>query len=177
MFRNLLSIVAVIALALPACAQELNGSPLKVDLSDVVEQGIAAPVDGITSAGQPDEAALQVFADSGYVAVIDLRTERENRGFQQAAVVEALGMEYVSLPVSGSEGINFENATALAELIAKYDEPVLVHCGSANRVGALLALDKARQGADSEEAIEYGKKAGMTRLEGRVREVLEDTRK
>ena len=46
---------------------------LKVDLDQVVELGTVSPVNGVTSAGQPDEAALQVFADVGYVAVIDIR--------------------------------------------------------------------------------------------------------
>ena len=34
--------------------------------------------DGITAAGQPDKAALEVFADSGYATVIDMRAEDED---------------------------------------------------------------------------------------------------
>jgi hypothetical protein len=55
-------------------------STLKVDLDAVVESGTVKPVDGVTTAGQPDEAAFQVFADNGYVAVIDIRTAGEDRG-------------------------------------------------------------------------------------------------
>ena len=176
-FRALLALLACAALALPACADnaaESEAARVKADLGTVLEQGIATPVDGILSAGQPDEETLQVFADSGFVAVVDLRTDRESRGMDdEAAVVEALGMEYISLPIDGAAAINFENSAALAEVLAGFDEPVLVHCGSANRVGALLALGKAQEGAAPEEAIAYGKSAGMTRLESRVREVLE----
>ena len=50
---------------------------------------------------------------------------------------------------------------------------MLVHCGSANRVGALLALGKVQAGSDADEAIAFGKSAGMRGLEKRVREVLE----
>jgi len=57
-------------------------------------------------------------------------------------------------------------------LIAEADGPVLVHCGSANRVGALLALRKSMAGADDEAALEYGRKGGMTSLEPRVKEAL-----
>ena len=57
-----------------AYAGEPAESPLKVDLDKVVEQGEVSPVDGITASGQPDEAAFSVFANSGYVAVIDMRT-------------------------------------------------------------------------------------------------------
>ncbi|MDH3482305.1 MAG: protein tyrosine phosphatase family protein [Gammaproteobacteria bacterium] len=161
-------------LALSACAGDIEAtpaSPLKVDLENVVADGVVRPVDGITSAGQPDEAAFGIFADSGYAAVIDLRTDGEDRGLDEKAVVEGLGMDYVSLPI-GSDGISFENARALDELLKAYDKPVLVHCASANRVGALLALRASLGGADDETAMQLGRQGGMTRLEPKVREIL-----
>jgi protein tyrosine phosphatase (PTP) superfamily phosphohydrolase (DUF442 family) len=54
-----------------------------------------------------------------------------------------------------------------------YDEPVLVHCASANRVGALFALSTYRETGDFDKALEAGREAGLTRLEGTVRKVLE----
>jgi len=60
----------------------------------------------------------------------------------------------------------------LDELIAAANGPVLIHCGSGNRVGALLALRESLAGADDEAAIEYGKEGGLTGLEDRVRDVL-----
>ena len=147
---------------------------LMVEIDDVVEAGAVKPVDGVTSAGQPTEEALQVFSDSGYVAVIDLRGESEDRGMEdQQAVVEELGMDYVALPISGREMLSFENAERLDSLLEQYDGPVLVHCGSGNRVGALLALRESLNGASDEEALEYGREGGLTRLEGIVREQLE----
>lgn len=159
---------------LSACAGGIEvaaASPLKVDLKQVVETGVVQPVDGLTSAGQPDAAAFKVFADNGYVAVIDLRTAREARGLDEQAVVEGLGMDYVPMPI-GSDGISFANAMELDRLISSYNDPVLVHCGSANRVGALLALRASRQGAGDEAAVEIGKTGGLTKLEPKVREVL-----
>ncbi len=138
--------------------------PLKVDLNLVVADGSVVPSDGMTTAGQPDETALKVFADSGYAAVIDLRTEGEDRGMDEKAVVEGLGMKYELLPITRSD-ITYESAAALDELLASYDEPVLLHCGSANRVGALLALRASASGADDEAAIEAGKRAGLTSAE------------
>jgi uncharacterized protein (TIGR01244 family) len=148
-------------------------STLKVDLDAVVESGTVKPVDGVTTAGQPDEAAFQVFADNGYVAVIDIRTAGEDRGVDEAAVVQGLGMDYIQMPVGGRDGITFENAEKLNGLIDMYDEPVLVHCGSANRVGALFALSEFSETGDLDKALEAGRAAGLTRLEGTVREVLE----
>lgn len=163
-------------LAVSACAGEIDvapASPLKVDLNDVVETGVVRPVDGITAAGQPDEAALAVFANNGYVAVVDLRTAGEDRGLDEKAVIDGLGMEYVTLPI-GRDGISFENARALDALLRGYDKPVLVHCASGNRVGALLALRASLNGADDATAMELGKQGGLTRLEPQVREILNE---
>ena len=145
---------------------------LKVDLDQVVELGTVSAVDGVTSSGQPSEAALEVFADAGYVAVIDLRRPDEDRGFDQASFVDELGMYYVPLPIAGRDAVNFDNARKLDEALAQFDGPVLVHCAAGNRVGAMLALRANLNGASEEAALEYGKEAGLTKLEGTVRERL-----
>ena len=147
-------------------------SRLTVDLDAVAELKQVHPVDGVTTAGQPDEASLKVFADSGYVAVIDLRTEGEDRGLDEPAAVEALGMDYINLPI-GRDGITYANAKVLKDAIASYDEPVLVHCGSSNRVGALFALQAFSETGDVDVALEAGRAAGMTRMEDTVRAVIE----
>lgn len=148
-------------------------SSLKVDLDAVTKLGVVNAVDGVTTAGQPDEEGFKVFAEMGYAAVIDLRTAGENRGLDEPSVVEGLGMDYINLPI-GRDGITFANAKALEDAIASYDEPVLVHCGSANRVGALFALSEYAKSEDLEKALEAGRAAGLTRMEGTVRKVLSE---
>ena len=167
-----------VALAFGAVADETDLGPvtsLKVDLEQVVELGTVSAVDGITSAGQPDEAALEVFADSGYATVIDLRGAGEDRGFDEAAVVDELGLHYVTLPIEGKDAISFDNARKLDELLEEYPGPVLVHCGSGNRVGALLALRSSLDGADDESAMEQGRKGGLTGLDSVVGERLAES--
>jgi len=171
--RKLVSALLVTVLALPLFAGE-GGPSVLVDLDQVRKEGTVAPVDGISSAGQPDEAALQVFADSGYTVVIDMRGTDEDRGVENfAGVVEGTGMSYVPFPIESQDEISFDNANKLDALLQEADGPVLIHCASGNRVGALLALRKSLSGASDEEALAYGKDAGMTRLEPVVRKVLE----
>ncbi|MDR5880476.1 hypothetical protein [Caballeronia sp. LZ032] len=51
--------------------------------------------------------------------------------------------------------------------------PVIVHCGSGNRVGALFALRAAWvKGVDVPKAIEIGRQHGLTKLEDDVRRIL-----
>lgn len=127
------------------------------------------PADGITAAGQPDETRLRELADDGYAAIIDLRSAGENRGLDEDTIVEDLGMDYVALPIAGRDAISFENAKKLDLILSNYDEPVLVHCGSSNRVGALLALREKLNGAADDDALAFGKSAGMTSLESTVK--------
>jgi uncharacterized protein (TIGR01244 family) len=137
-----------------------------VEIASIIERGHVQPVDGITAAGQPDVAALKVFADSGYVAIVDMRGPDEDRGMDdEKGVVEGLGLEYVAFPITSEEELTFDRARELDELIQTYDGPVLVHCASSNRVGAMLALRHSLNGASDEEALEHGKKGGLTRLE------------
>ena len=170
-----ISAMVVIGLALGVAADETDFGPvssLKVDLGKVVELGTVSPVNGITSAGQPSEAALEVFADSGYATIIDLRGEGEDRGFDEAAVVEELGLHYVTLPIANGGEITFDNARKLDKLLQEYPGPVLVHCASGNRVGALLALRASLGGAADDKALALGREGGLTSLEGAVQERL-----
>ena len=170
-----ISALAVLLLAFGAMADEPDLAPvssLTVDLERVVELGTVSPVDGITSAGQPDKAALEVFADSGYATVIDMRGRDEDRGFEEAAFVEELGLHYVAFPIESEDDVSFAKARQLDELLRENPGPILVHCASGNRVGALLALRASLNGADDEDALRLGRDGGLTRLEVVVRERL-----
>jgi uncharacterized protein (TIGR01244 family) len=166
-----LFLVMLVAASSPACGGDEAATTLLADLGAIVKSGKVEPVDGLTTAGQPDEAAFRVFAQNGYRVVIDLRTEGEDRGLDEPAVVEALGMEYISMPIDGPD-INFEKARELDELLDSYDEPVLLHCASSNRVGALLALNTFAETGDADLAIEKGRTAGMRSLEPLVRGLI-----
>ncbi len=174
MIDRMVVLVAATLFSVAAFSGDKIISPdLKVDLDVIVDSGAVQPVGGVSAAGQPDPAALEVFAKSGYTTVIDLRGVQENRGFDEPAVVESLGMRYVPFPITGLEAISYENAVKLDELIATSDGPVLVHCGSSNRVGALFALSKRLKGADVDEAMSYGVEAGLTSLAAPVQDLLD----
>jgi len=78
--RNLLLLVVMTVLSATACLEESKPEPrlrteatLMVDLETVVRVGNVVPVAGVTTAGQPDAAALGIFAEQGYKTVIDIR--------------------------------------------------------------------------------------------------------
>ena len=129
---------------------------------------------GILSGGQPTYDQLKQVQHSGFKTVINLRPVSETGGDAEALAVRGLGMKYVNIPIAGAAGITVENSRLLVSALAPADYPVLVHCASGNRVGALFALDAAlRANLPVEGAINIGKLAGMTRLEGTVRSGIE----
>jgi uncharacterized protein (TIGR01244 family) len=134
--------------------------------------GRAEPLPGVVTSGQPDPESIGELADAGYVAVIDLRGVDEERGFDERAVVEAAGMRYISLPVSGAPDVTFENATLLDGILGDVDGPVLLHCASGNRVGALLSLRAHMRGASPAAALELGTDAGLSSLSDTVKALI-----
>ncbi len=148
----------LLALALPVWAGELP---------------YARPQPQLYTAGQPSAAQLQQAAKAGVTTVIDLRQPDEDRGFDETATAERLGLRYVRIPVAGAAGLSQANARALRTTLAQSTGPVLLHCASGNRAGALLALLQAQDGASVEQALELGRRAGMTSLEAPTRVLLE----
>lgn len=148
-----------------------------ISIDDMVSGEATLPESGAVSTAQPNAAALRVASDAGFVAVIDLRGSSEDRGLDEKAEVEALGMTYMSLPIVGNAAINYANAAELDRLLTQVDGPVLLHCGSGNRVGALFALREKMHGASDEQALETGRAAGMVnpQLESVVIERLADS--
>jgi len=163
----------LLGLSLVSVVVAEDSMKILVNINAVTESDELHPVDGLTAAGQPNERQFELVAEAGYEAVIDLRGADENRGLDEAAILARLGLDYVELPVSSPDSISMENAAKLDAILSNYDGPVLLHCGSGNRVGALLALRASLRGADDEAALAYGKSAGLTGLEPLVRSRLE----
>lgn len=133
------------------------------------------PESGMLTGGQPTAAQLEQAAAAGFRTVINLRADGEDGELAgEAAIVADLGMRYVRIPMSGPADLTEANARLLAETLdAEGAGPILFHCASGNRVGALLALKAAVvDGVPAEQALALGKTAGLTRLEARTREML-----
>lgn len=116
-----------------------------------------------TSAGQPSEAQLQAASDNGVRTVVNLRPAGEFKDYDEAALAADLGLRYVHIPVAGPEDLTTENAEHLHRALAREDDrPVIVHCGSGNRVGALVAYrERHILGRDKETAVQKGLDAGL----------------
>lgn len=125
--------------------------------------------------GQPkSKSALEHLQQQGLAVVVNLRTPKEMESQDhplpnEKAIVESLGMQYVSLPSGGSEHpYSFETVTRLAEIIDATEGRVLLHCASGRRASHLwVAYLVKHKGLSLDDAIELGKQAnfGSTPLE------------
>lgn len=136
---------------------------------------ILVVADDLYSAAQPTEAEFAALASKGVRTIINLRHPSEATDFDEATAVAAAGMRYVAIPIAGSQDLTRETVARFSQELAKAQTcgPVLVHCASANRVGALIALEHAwEQGLTVDTALTAGRAAGLAGLEPAVIEHL-----
>lgn len=128
------------------------------------------------AAGQIRPEDVPRLRGAGVRRVIDLTTASETPAFDERAAVEQAGMSYASLPVEGAGGLTLANVQAFDTLLVEAgDTPTLVHCGSGNRVGALIALRAAWvQGASPEQALAEGERWGLSGLRDTVAKRIAD---
>lgn len=124
--------------------------------------------------GQPSRECQEAARAAGYHTVVNLRPAGEFEDFDEACVVRELGIDYVHIPVTGAGSLNAEAVASLDAVLAdQRRRPVLIHCASGNRVGALIAIHACRtRGLGAAEALACGEAAGLTALHDAVRQKL-----
>lgn len=130
------------------------------------------PFADVATAGQPSPEQLRAAKAHGLRRIVNLRPHSEPIGFDEAAVAAELGIDYVNIPVAGPGDLSADKARALDAALRDAGGPVLVHCASSNRVGALFALRAQQQGQSAEAALEVGRAAGLRAMEPVVRQLL-----
>jgi uncharacterized protein (TIGR01244 family) len=160
-----------VAILLLVAALAAAGPPPSVDPSQIPAYRLLG--EGLAVAGQPSDEALARLGEMGFRTVVNLRTEKEGAAGQRA-VVEAQGLRYVWIPVT-PESFSLADVEAVEGVLAdSAAAPVLLHCSSSNRVGAVWAVIQARKGKDPDAAVAAGRGAGLHSppMEEAVRRVL-----
>lgn len=126
----------------------------------------------IGTGGVIDPAGFGVLSALGFKTIVNLNTAEEGATAEEA-LATASGLAYISVPVP-TKAPTSEQIAELGKIFndaSKY--PILVHCESSNRVGAMWALYRAATGVPAEIAVQEGRTVGLkTSREGAVREQL-----
>ncbi len=118
--------------------------------------------DQITVAGQIAPEQFEAAAQQGFKSVLNLRAPEEE-GYmpdeQQRA--EAAGLRYANIPVKKEE-ISDELTSNVLKEIDELPKPILVHCASGMRAGAMAFMHMAtREGMSAEEAMSRAQESGF----------------
>jgi uncharacterized protein (TIGR01244 family) len=114
----------------------------------------------LAAGGSLSAEAMRELKAMGFQTVVDLRTEAEGT-LQEKAAVEALGLRYVSVPISPAT-FTLDDAKAVANVLADpASGPVLLHCASSNRVGAVYGVVQRLEGKTLAEAEAAAREAGL----------------
>jgi uncharacterized protein (TIGR01244 family) len=134
------------------------------------------PLDGVLTGGQPTADQIKQAAATGFKAVVNLRTDNELPDpAQELTWVEGAGMKYFHIPISVPEDLTPQKAEVLVDVLSRPENyPLIIHCKSGNRVGAMFALKAFHiDEKEIEEALLIGKMAGLTKLTPTVKKILE----
>lgn len=166
-----LLVAAVLAIGCSGNSKSEPSYPTLEPSAQLVPIPNAVLFDGMLLGGTPSRENLEQAKQLGYKTVINLRSRSGVE--EERQIVEELGMTFVHLPVRVPEGLNGETARALTEILKSHEGFFIVHCKEGERAAALMALRAACvEGKSSEEALAVGRRAGLRKLENKLREAL-----
>lgn len=126
-------------------------------------------------AGQPSAEDFALAKAQGVKTVFNLRRAGEQAGFDEQAHANALGLTYVNLPIGGPSDLTDEVFQRAREILSNAERPLLVHCASANRVGAVYVPWRVLDGGVTlEQALSEAHEIGLKspELEAKAREYV-----
>ena len=139
-----LTLLAVAAMSLP-----LLGQVQKKEIAGIVNYSRVDATVGC--GGRVTPAAMSALKSEGYVSVINLRQASEPEADIDGgrAAAQAAGLKYIHLPFNAAAPDPQVVDSFLSAVAEKSNQPVFIHCGSANRVGGLWMIKRAlRDGWD-----------------------------
>ena len=97
--------------------------------------------------GAVEPAAMAALKAEGFVSVINLRLANEPGADVEAgrAAAQSAGLKYIHLPFNIAMPDTKVVDSFLAAVADRNNQPVFIHCGSANRVGGMWMIKRALQ--------------------------------
>ena len=119
----------------------------------------------VACGGATDPSAMAALRRDGFASVINLRLTSEEGANVEAgrAAAQAAGLKYIHLPFNGASPDPAVVDSFLAAVADRSNQPVYIHCGSANRVGSFWMIKRALQDEwPVEKAREEAQAIGLT---------------
>jgi len=127
----------------PVLGQKIQNAPSNA----VIDNSVPIPhfgrvADFYYRGGQPDDNGLKILAAKGVHTIVDLRGEDKKRGDHERETAEALGMQYISLPLSPIHAPSDEQVEKFLSIVhTASNQPIFVHCRrGSDRTGVMTAI-------------------------------------
>ncbi|HAO59362.1 MAG TPA: serine/threonine protein phosphatase [Psychrobacter sp.] len=149
--------------------QEQEAASLQESLEQILDNAKFPDANTVVT-GKLSPEKIAKIAEAGIEHIINLQPDSE-LSFDEKSAVEAAGIHYTHLPISGADDLKQVNLLEFDKALrAHHGKKTLLHCGSGNRVGACMALRAGwLRGRKMDTAMERGKQHGLTGLEEEVR--------
>lgn len=158
-----LAIVVVIAAAIALAGAPATAQVKKADVPGIINFSTVDATAGFGGATQP--AAMAVLRKDGFESVINLRLAAEQGADIDAsrAAARAAGLKYIHLPFDAANPDPHLVDNFLAAVEDKANQPVYIHCKSANRVATLWMIKRVlKDGWGIDKASEEATAIGLT---------------
>lgn len=171
----LFSSLALVRFAVAEDKPAKSEKPKKLEPAKCGEVKQLHVFDGIYLAGQPSAGDFKEFKTRGVKSVLNLRTKDE-MDFDEAQTLKSLGIEYHHVPIASPDSLTDENFDKLRKLLnEKQQRPMVLHCASANRVGAVWLAHRVLDGGLTyDAALTEAKTVGLKApgLEAKAKEYI-----
>ena len=158
----MLKSLTVLCLVMPFAAAAAMAQVQKKEIAGIVNY---SRVDAsVGCGGRVSPEAMNALKAEGYVSVINLRQATETGADIDAGrtAAQGAGLKYIHLPFNAAAPDSKVVDTFLAAVADKSNQPVFIHCGSANRVGGLWMIKRAlRDGWPIEKAQAEAETIGL----------------
>lgn len=123
----------------------------------------------VGTGGFIDPTGIPMLKMLGFKTVVSLLKPDEGAP-NEGELVQKAGMKYIHIPVP-TTAPTADQVAEFAKIVENPENyPILLHCESSNRVGAMWALYRASKGVPVEIAVEEGRQVGLkTSREKQVR--------
>ena len=129
-----------------------------------MEHTIRMGDDYVIAKFEPARETFNRMAAEGFRSVVSLQTEHEEQKLRiedERRAAEAVGLAFYHQPVSG-DTLDDEVVDRFREAIGRLPRPILLHCTSGKRSGAMTMMHVAsEQGMTGDEAIAKAESMGF----------------
>jgi len=148
-------------LALAAAPVAVGSLPEQLSSDAVPHYQLVTP--NLATGGQPSAETVAKLKEMGFKTVVNLRPGDEAPVVEkEKTAVESQGLRYVSIPITPGT-FSADDVEAVRRVLDDESAaPVLLHCSSANRVGAVWGVIQRRRGRSLADAEAEARRIGLS---------------